>query len=95
MDDECQAINMKVGKNISRPLADGGKFIKELPQGYNKSSKSIYLGDRKIGNDKFSIQLHCICTDKPDIKYLLLAINNPYDEVAIKYVTGDNYYESE
>lgn len=95
MDDECQVINMKVGKNISRPLADGGKFIKELPQGYNKSSKSIYLGDRKIGNDKFSIQLHCICTDKPDIKYLLLAINNPYDEVAIKYVTGDNYYESE
>ena len=33
---------MKLGQNIYRPLADGEKFIKELPQGYNKSSKSVY-----------------------------------------------------
>lgn len=94
MKDECQIINMKIGENICRPLAPGGEFIKELPQGYNKTSKSVYPGDRKIGDDQFSIQLHHIYTDKLDIKYLILAINNPYDEVAIKYVTGDNCYES-
>ena len=95
MDDECQVINMKLGEDISRPLADGGKFIKELPQGYNKSSKSVYPGDRRVGNNKFSIQLHYIYTEEVNVKYLLLAINNPHDEVAIKCVTGDNYYESE
>ena len=79
MDDECQVINMKLGEDISRPLADGGKFIKELPQGYNKSSKSVYPGDRRVGNNKFSIQLHYIYTE----------------EVNVKCVTGDNYYESE
>ena len=95
MDDECQVINMKLGEDISRPLADGGKFIKELPQGYNKSSKSVYHGDRRVGNNKFSIQLHYIYIEEVNVKYLLLAINNPHDEVAIKCVTGDNYYESE
>lgn len=94
MDDECQIINMKIGENISRNLVDGGSFIKELPQGYNKSSKSTYLGDRRIGRDKFTVQLHCIYTTDINKKYLLLAVNNPYNEVAIKFVTGDNYYES-
>lgn len=93
MEDECQIINMKKGEKIQRTLADGGKFIKELPQGYNKTSKSVYEGDKKVGSDKFSIQLHCIYTVDPDIKYLMLAINNPYDVATIKYVTGDNYYE--
>lgn len=95
MNDECKVINMKVGEDISRQLADGGNFIKELPQGYNKTSKSVYQGDRSVGKDSFSIQLHCIYTNDITKKYLLLAINNPYNEVAIKYVTGDNYYESE
>lgn len=94
MNDECQIVNMKIGEDISRPLASGGKFIKELPQGYNKTSKSTYDGDRKIGEDKFTIQLHCIYVDNVEEKYILLAVNNIYDELTMGYVTGDNYYES-
>ena len=95
MSDSCTVINMKVGEDIQRKLTEGRNFIKELPQGYNKTSKSIYLGDKKVGENSLSVQLHYFYTDDINKKYLLLALNNPYDEVAINYVTGDNYYESE
>lgn len=91
--DECQIIDMKIGEDISRSLSSGGNFIKELPQGYNKG-KSIYVGDKEIGIEKLSIQFHCIYTNDINKKYLLLAVNSFCDETFIKYVTGDNYYES-
>lgn len=70
------------------------KFIKELPQSYDESTR--YPGDKRIKPfcNQFSIQIHLVYTDEehPEDYIPLLALNNPLTEESIRYCTGEHIY---
>jgi len=70
--------------------------LKQLPQGYDPGTE--YSGDRELDGfvNKLHVQIHLVYVDKdnPDKIIPILALNNPLTRHTIRYVTGDNFYES-
>lgn len=82
-------VRMRDGENQFRSAIADGKAIPELPQSYQVTND--YVGDKKVLEDEFFIQIHYVYTDEttPDAIVPFLAINNPADNIKIKYVTGE------
>lgn len=87
--DTFALVRMRDGENQFRSTIAGGKAIKELPQSYQVTYD--YAGDKCILKDEFNIQIHYVYTDEatPHIIIPFLTINNPADNIKIKYVTGE------
>lgn len=82
-------VRMRDGENQFRSAIADGKAIPELPQSYQVTND--YVGDKKVLENEFFIQIHYVYTDEsaPHIIFPFLAINNPADNIKIKYVTGE------
>jgi len=93
--DQITVVKMRNGENEMRSLAAGQERIKELPQSYDTGTK--YTGDKAIGIEKLTLQIHYVYCDESRPRDLipLFALNNPFNQVAINYVTGDNQYGSQ
>ena len=80
-----------------RSPISGGNAIKELPQSYDNGTS--YPGDKSLPGfaSVLSIQIHKVFVEKSnkDLFIPIIALNNPITPFNVKYVTGDNYYESE
>ncbi len=87
--DTFALIRMRAGENQFRSTIADGKAIKELPQSYQVTYD--YDGDKCVLKDEFNIQIHYVYTDEstPHIIIPFLTINNPADNIKIKYVTGE------
>lgn len=97
LEDEMYVMVMRYKTNEFRSVVGSGALvIKELPQSYNESSK--YPGDKNLPGfeDKMYFQLHLVYTDEDHKEdYVpLLCFNNPLSKKLIRYVTGDNTYDS-
>lgn len=93
--DELYVVIMRYKTNEFRSLvANDARAIKELPNSYNND----YCGDKNLTgfSNKMHIQIHLVYTDEktPDDIMPLLALNNPLSKKSIRYVTGDNVYDS-
>ena len=82
-------VRMRDGENQFRSAIADGKAIPELPQSYQVTND--YKGDKSVLKDEFFIQIHYVYTDEsaPHIIFPFLVINNPADNIKIKYVTGE------
>ena len=87
--DTFALVKMRDGENQFRSAVADGKAIPELPQSYQVTND--YKGDKCVLKDEFNIQIHYVYTDEaaPHIIVPFLAINNPADNIKIKYVTGE------
>ena len=87
--DTFALVRMRAGENQFRSTIADGKAIKELPQSYQVTYD--YAGDKCVLKDEFNIQIHYVYTDEsaPHIIIPFLTINNPADNIKIKYVTGE------
>ena len=82
---------MRDEENQFRSTMVDGRAIKELPESYQVTNG--YEGDKSISEfkDKFCIQLHYVYLDKDNPSKLIpfLVVNNPSNNIKIKYVTGE------
>ena len=97
-DDELYVIVMRYKTGQYRSIEGTvGYKVKELINSYSNSGK--YSGDKDLEfyKDKQHFQIHLVYTDEmqPEKMFPLLAFNNPMSKKLIKYVTGDNIYETE
>lgn len=97
MDDKMTVMIMRFKTNGFRNTADSSnRFIRELPQSYNEGTE--YAGDKRLPGfeGKMYFQIHNIYIDEnqKDSTMPLLAFNNPLSMQAIRFVTGDNIYDS-
>ncbi len=95
IDDELYVIIMRYKSNEFRSLiSEEARVIKELPNSYNAD----YCGDKNLTGyaNKMHIQIHLVYTDekKPEDIMPLMALNNPLSKKSIRYVTGDNVYDT-
>ncbi|WP_026400246.1 Z1 domain-containing protein [Acholeplasma equifetale] len=94
--DELSIVVMRYQTGEYRSRSKDYYELKELPQGYEPGTN--YSGDRELEGftDKMHIQIHLVYTDKSNTKDIIpiLAFNDPFTKQTIKYVTGDNYYET-
>lgn len=97
IEDSIKVIVMRYKIKQQRSLIEGVKAIKELPQSWDL--KTGYSGDRQLTglSSEFHIQLHLVYFEKgKEDQYIpMLAFNNPITDFTARYVTGDNYYETE
>ncbi len=95
-EDKIYVMVMRYKTHQQRSLIASGHAIKELPQGSNTSTN--YDGDKNLHgfSDKFYIQLHLVYHDNSnkDDFVPMLALNNPITQFNVKFVTGDNDYET-
>lgn len=89
MQDNFTLVKMRDGENQYRSTIADGKSIKELPESYQVTNG--YVGDKGVFKDDFFIQVHYVYTDKEKSDELIpiLAVNNPFGNIKIKYVTGE------
>lgn len=97
LDDDMIVMIMRYKTNEYRSIVGSGALvIKELPQSYNESTK--YPGDKNLPNfeNTMYFQIHLVYTDdnQKDNYVPLLCFNNPLSKKLIRYVTGDNTYDS-
>ena len=95
-EDEVHVVVMRYKCKQKRSIDKSGYSIRELPQSYNEGTQ--YSGDKLLDglHDKFHIQLHLVYHDDYSKKdYLpMIAMNNPITKYNVRYVTGDNEYET-
>ena len=89
--DKFILIKMRDEENQYRSTIVDGRAIKELPESYQVTNG--YEGDKGISEfkDKFCIQLHYVYLDKDNPNKIIpfLVVNNPSNNIKIKYVTGE------
>mgnify|MGYP003314361452 CR=1 FL=1 len=87
--DKFILVKMRDGENQYRSTIVDGRAIKELPESYQTTNG--YVGDKRVLEGEFFVQIHYVYTDKSRPTELIpfLALNNPSDNVKIKYVTGE------
>lgn len=95
IDDDLYVIIMRYKNNEFRSLvSEDARVIKELPNSYNQD----YCGDKNLTGyvNKMHIQIHLVYTNENNPKDImpLLALNNPLSKKSIRYVTGDNIYDT-
>lgn len=94
-EDIVYVVIMRYKSKQYRALNDKYR-IKELPQSYNNGTK--YDGDKSLPelSDKFHFQIHLVYNDEnnKDDYIPMIAFNNPYTKYTMRYVTGDNDYET-
>lgn len=89
MPDCFTLVKMRDGENQFRSTIADGKSIKELPESYQVTNG--YVGDKGVFKDDFFIQLHYVYTDRENSNNTIpfLAVNNPFGNIRIRYVTGE------
>lgn len=96
VEDKVYVMIMRYKTHQQRSLIASGQAIKELPQGSNASTN--YDGDKNLRGftDKFYMQLHLVYHDHSQKEDFvpMLALNNPITQFNVKFVTGDNDYET-
>ena len=92
LEDNFTLVKMRDGENQFRSALSTGVSIKELPESYQVTNG--YEGDKKVLNDRLSVQVHYVYIDKDRKDKIIpfLVINCPYDERTTKYVTGEFEY---
>lgn len=95
-EDKIFVIFMRYRTGEYRSPISGGNAIKELPQSYDNGTS--YPGDKSLPGfaSVLSIQIHKVFIEKSnkDLFIPIIALNNPITPFNVKYVTGDNYYET-
>lgn len=95
-EDKISVVLMRYKTGEYRSTITGVKAIKELPQSYDNGT--LYPGDKSLPDLEkvLHIQLHPVYIDKLKKSNIipLIALNNPITAFNVKYVTGDNYYET-
>lgn len=87
--DSFSLVRMRDGENQYRSTIVDGRAIKELPESYQTTNG--YVGDKRVLEGEFFIQIHYVYTNKdaPTSLIPFIALNNPSDNVKIRYVTGE------
>ena len=95
-EDIISVVFMRYKSGEYRSSIANGQAIKELPQSYDNGTQ--YPGDKELPGlmNVLHIQLHpvYVSKDKPDDIIPIIALNNPITAFNVRYVTGDNYYET-
>ena len=95
-EDKISVVLMRYKTGEYRSTIAGVKAIKELPQSYDNGT--LYPGDKSLPDLEkvLHIQLHPVYIDKSKKSDIipLIALNNPITAFNVRYVTGDNYYET-
>lgn len=95
-EDLIYVVLMRYRTGEFRSTIAGGNALKELPQSYDNGTQ--YDGDKCLSGleNVLHLQIHPVYIDKntPNDIFTILALNNPITAFNVRYVTGDNYYET-